>query len=122
MEVQMKSVRMILALLFTFAFTLFFASSTFATIGDVSKQTEKFKAKNKKTCAKKIDEFIATVTPYSLGPDDGPESPGECMECREINRKFKKMTSAPKGPVDCKVVGECTVVDDSFCEGLAPTD
>ena len=61
----MKSVRMILALLFTFAFTLFFASSTFATIGDVSKQTEKFEAKNKKTCAKKMDEFIATVTPYS---------------------------------------------------------
>ena len=118
----MMSARIIFVLLFTFVLALSFSSSTFATIGDVSRQTEKFKAKNKKRCAKKIDEFIAAVTPYSLGPDDGPESPGECMECREIKRKFKKLTSAPKGPVGCKVVGECTVVEDSFCEGLTPMD
>ena len=122
MEVQMGPVRITLILFFTFVFALSFSSSSFATIGDVSRQTEKFKAKNKKRCAKKIDEFIAAVTPYSLGPDDGPESPGECMECREIKRKFKKLTSAPKGPVGCKVVGECTVVEDSFCEGLTPMD
>ena len=74
-----------------------------------------FKVKKKilhvvKKCIKYFDYIICV-------DDCCPENSGNY-----IKRKFKKMTSAPKGPVGCKVIGECTVVDDSFCEGLIPVD
>ena len=118
----MISLRVVIMFLIQSILPLFFSNSTFATIRDLSKQTEKFKTKNKKQCPKKIDEFLETVTPYSLGPDEGPETPRKYMECREIKRKFKKLTPIPGGPVGCKIIGKCVVVEDTFCEGLIPRE
>jgi hypothetical protein len=41
------------------------------------------------------------------------------MECREIKRAFKKPQERDfsKKPI-CRVVGECVVVEDSFCDGI----
>ena len=112
--------KMVIVLTF---FSLIFNGSVFATIGDTSKQTENFPAKNKKDCDRKINRFLTEVTPYSLGPDDGSGTRGECMECREIKRAFKKPPGKDfsKKPI-CRVVGECVVVEDSFCDGITPGD
>ena len=103
--------------------SLFFNSSVFAIIGDTSKQTENFPAKNKRDCDRKINRFLSEVTPYSLGPDDGSGTRGECMECREIKRAFKKPPGRDfsKKPL-CRVVGGCVVVEDSFCDGITTGD
>ena len=101
--------------------SLVFCGSAFATLGDTSRQTEKFKAKNKMICDKKIDRFLTKVTPYSLGPDGGPGIPGECMRCSEIKRTFKKPPPGDftRKPI-CRVVGECVVVEDSYCSSITP--
>ena len=111
-----------MVMIWTFC-SLFFNSSVFATIGETSKQTENFPAKNKRDCDRKINRFLTEVTPYSLGPDDGSGTRGECMECREVNRAFKKPPErdSSKKPI-CRVVGECVVVEDSFCDGIATGD
>jgi hypothetical protein len=123
MEVNLKTqtiYKMVMILTFC---SLFFNGSVFATIGDISKQTENFPAKNKRDCDRKINRFLTEVTPYSLGPDDGSGTRGECMECGEIKRAFKKPPGRDfsKKPI-CRVVGECVVVEDSFCDGIAKGD
>ncbi len=87
-------------------------------MGDVSRQTKNFKAKSKRSCHSKIEAFLAEFLPYSTGPDGGPGVPGECMECKEIRRIFKKppMMDFTKKPI-CRVVGECVVVDSSDLRG-----
>ena len=90
MEANLKTqtiCKMVMILTFC---SLFFKDSVFATIGDTSKQAENFPAKNKRDCDRKINRFLMEVTPYSLGPDDGSGTRGECMECREVTRAFKK--------------------------------
>ena len=123
MEANLKTQTIFnMVMILTFC-SLFFNGSVFATIGDTSRQTENFPAKNKRDCDRKIDRFLKEVTPYSLGPDEGSGTRGECMECREIKRAFKKPPRGDfsKKPI-CKVVGECVVVEDSFCDGIATGD
>ena len=123
MEANLKTQTIFNMVMFLTFCLLYFNGSVFATIGDTSKQTENFPAKNKRDCDRKINRFLKEVTPYSLGPDDGSGMRGECMECREIKRAFKKPPGRDfsKKPI-CRVVGECVVVEDSFCDGITTGD
>ena len=123
MEANLKTQTIFKMVMFLTFFLLYFNGSVFATIGDTSKQTENFRAKNKRQCDRQINRFLSEVTPYSLGPDDGSGTRGECMECREIKRAFKKPPGRDfsKKPL-CRVVGECVVVEDSFCDGITTGD
>ena len=123
MEANLKTQTIFKMVMFLTICLLYFNGSVFATIGDTSKQTENFPAKNKRDCDRKINRFLTEVTPYSLGPDDGSGTRGECMECREIKRAFKKPPGRDfsKKPL-CRVIGECVVVEDSFCDGITTGD
>mgnify|MGYP006170156855 FL=1 len=123
MEANLKTQTIFKMVMFLTFCLLYFNGSVFATIGDTSKQTENFPAKNKRDCDRQINRFLSEVTPYSLGPDDGSGMRGECMECREIKRAFKKPPGRDfsKKPL-CRVVGECVVVEDSFCDGITTGD